>query len=167
MGFKFNPGCNCCGETGDCASCQDGIVPTEMIITLAGFANGPICICTTLNADFHLSYFGPVASGCTDLFASPDSCCQFSYVSTFNCTIFGTVGWGVSLYLIQDGGHYYIEVDVGQVGFPINIARFLLDLGTSAPDCTTFSALDIPLDATNGSAIQCNESAATCVVTSA
>jgi len=124
--------CMCC-ETATCESCLDGVLPAQFQIDIAGFSF-PAC-CANYNATYYIDI--PV----------PGTACTFSWGNATLLCNPGFGDYGLTIDFLISGGTYYVCV---RLLSPLQYILFEKDLGATAPDCTTFSALNIPVK-TSGS----------------
>ncbi len=93
MGLKKNnPGCSCCGGSGDCPLCDPE--PATVSVTLAGYANSGCTGCADLNGTYVLSM---TASCMWDLTASV-SCGTLS-ISAVQTAVGSVSAWTVYAHL--------------------------------------------------------------------
>jgi hypothetical protein len=122
---------------------------------LSGWANGICTDCTSLNTTFVLDCPAPSP-------LNPDSCWQYVFSPAVCPTGDNYVSLEVRVQL--SGATYFVNVELydGTSGLVRMWWRY--NAGASAPDCSAWSALPIPL-LSNGSG-HCNGAVATCSLTS-
>ena len=143
--FRFEPCPSCCEPP--CTTCQEGTAPASLQIVIAGITNTFCFACGNLNGTFVLTQ-------------RTTGICLWSYtLSPSVCS--GLQFLGAEIY--QSSGHYWLEVSWGG-GSPISLgdAWWLLDLGTSVPDC---GFNDVAVPHVGHILIGCSDASATCHVT--
>ncbi len=136
LGTKTIENCFCVGDC-PCNNCSENKPPCCLIVTLSGITDGTCSFCDiTMNRSFACYY----TSNCTWVGSIPDCCddCEDTITVT----------------LTESSGDYILTVTVGDDIWEVN-------LGTSKPDCSNWSDLNVPID-TSGSG--CTTGSSSCTV---
>ncbi len=137
----------CCFTPGDdCTNCNTGTMPASVHITTASntFSNADCSLCTTLNS-LTFAMTQNVSDHCL---------LENNSIATL-CNNAGGVPGVVTgdAFFSNSGGHYFltIEISVPAKGPATggDLFVFKKDLGTTKPDCSTFSSESIPYDHTD------------------
>jgi hypothetical protein len=142
-----------------CLDCHSNTTPLELQVTLSGIANGRCSDCTDRNGVFVLSQM----FSCEWRYRFPARICLGKLC---NLTLdLHLQDLRVAIY--KAGSHYYLYVgltDSPATGY----YGWFVDLGTSAPDCSSFNNLNVPYYNSSSCALGelCDTTASACSVTS-
>jgi hypothetical protein len=142
----------CCGPTVTCVECENERAPQYLTVVISGITgSGDTRLCNCVNGTFVLDY---------------DTSCVWTCILEKYCgggyPSIGYVGFSVlSAEVSKSGSYYYLTVRAGTL--PSYACIWRKNLGTSAPNCMSFSDLRISLYQDHA---YCDLSGATCKVTS-
>ena len=148
--------CGACESFNECILCTDDEV-SNIDVTYAGFLNDSCGSCTGLNATHEIDT-SSISSGKSQCFIS---------TSGFSCTT------DISFAVVDTGADYRISSSVNiSVGASFQFLEYEKNMGSSKPDCTSFSSEILSQTLNIGSGTQCTSSAGdltdiTCTVSSA
>lgn len=165
-GFGWWPGCGCCGGDCECDGCSGGGGPGSLQLDYAGFADGdcsPPCSypeCAALEGSYIFECESPI---------TPNYCegeeCVYLHDGLTYC---GAVHFEMRVDIFRDcnnllgagATHHWIVV----AGIA---SSWREDVGTSAPDCNSFSARSIPWFANEACNFigYCDNSGGSCTIT--
>lgn len=152
LGFLFR--CLCCPVV--CQHCLS-VTPAELIVVVAGQANGVSSTCDVANGTWALPYGGCSGSNAVWFAAFPD---EDDYQCGAGLPV--TPSFTVQISWVSGTGTRTIRVNSNSFG---GTTFELVETGQSEPfDCTSFVSFEVPADPPG--TICCDGSAATCHITS-
>lgn len=147
--IALDPRCCCVADCTNCAAGKGHVNHFE--VTFAGIANSGCGSCGTYNTTFIVDGSG-----------FPVACTATSGSFTDPCVGFGNV-FNVQVWIHAVAGIYYARVTLTESYAGWHVI-WEASLGTTKPDCTAFSSLNLPY--VSGGLYHCNAAGATCSLTS-
>jgi hypothetical protein len=150
MTIVHNP-FDCCVETSsNCDLCVNDTTPSMVRVSGISLIDDGCsefeipCCCDDLPGSFALDLLGPGCCWGTSILQDEIALCGMDYLTA--CVVYGNTIEGVT-YPELETDHYYLVVILKALS--ANYVFWLLDLGTSPPDCE-FAAVSVPVWQNNG-----------------